>query len=144
MCSGGALYAKLTSELWQHRELLMWARVIEVMLGCWLAISPFIFGHPPGARTLWTNDLTCGFVIAILALLSFWFPLRYMHIAIVVPAIWLIIVGFLSGYPAPPASQNHILLGLLLLMFAIIPNEANLPPRPWRAIAGNSSDRIQR
>jgi hypothetical protein len=113
----------------------MWARAIEVMLGCWLAISPFIFRHSPAERMLWINDLTSGFVIVTLALLSLWLPLRYMHLAITVPACWLIIFGYMAGYPSPPASQNHIVLGLLLFMFAIIPNDANMPPRSRRAAA---------
>ena len=117
----------------------MWARAIEVMLGCWLALSPFIFRHDPAVRTLWINDLACGFVIVSFALLSFRFPLRYIHFGTALPACWLIIFGFLTGYPAPPASQNHILLGMLLLMFAVIPDEANLPPSSRRAAVGSSS-----
>jgi hypothetical protein len=119
----------------------MWARAIEVMLGGWLAISPFIFRHGVAERMLWSNDLTCGLVIVTLALLSFWFPLRYLHVAITAPAVWLVIFGFMAGHPAPPASQNHILLGLLLFMFAIIPNEANMPPLSRKAAATGSSSR---
>jgi hypothetical protein len=110
----------------------MWARVVEVMLGLWLLISPFIFGHSAGNTGLWINDLVCGFLLMTLALLSFWHPLRYAHLAIGIVALWLIAFGFFVPYPAPPASQNHILLGLVLLMFAIIPNDANLPPPSWR------------
>jgi hypothetical protein len=111
----------------------MWARVIEVMLGLWLVVSPFIFQHSAESRNLWVNDLTCGFATVTLALFSFWRPLRYAHLAIGGIAVWLIGFGFLAGHPAPPASQNQILVGLLLAMFAIIPNEANLPPEPWRS-----------
>lgn len=117
----------------------MWARVVEVMLGLWLAISPFIFRHAAENRALWINDLACGFVLVTLALVSFWHPLRHAHLAIALVALWLIAFGFLVPYPAPPASQNHILLGLVLLMFAIIPNDADLPPHSWRTVTTNSS-----
>ncbi len=110
----------------------MWARVVEVMLGCWLGLSPFIFRHTAEEKGFWVNDLLCGFAVVTLALASFWHPLRHARIAIAAIALWLILFGFLTAPPAPPASQNHILTGLLLLMFAIIPNEANLPPRAWR------------
>jgi hypothetical protein len=113
----------------------MWARIIEVMLGCWLAVSPFIFRHAADEKVLWLNDLFSALAVIMLALISFWPPLRYAHVAIVVVALWLIGFGFwASGYPAPPALQNDILVGLLLLMFAIIPNEANLPPPAWRRL----------
>jgi len=111
----------------------MWARVIEVMLGCWLALSPFIFRHAAEDRMLWFNDLSSATIVILLALISFWPPLRYAHLGSFLVALWLIAFGFLaSSYPAPPALQNDIGVGLLLLMFAIIPNEATQPPRPWR------------
>lgn len=111
----------------------MWGRVVEVMLGCWLAASPFIFRHAAEERRLWANDLCCAFAVVTLALLSFWPPLRQAHIAIAGIALWLIGFSYLtSSHPAPPALQNDLLVGLLLPIFAIIPNEANLPPRAWR------------
>ncbi len=110
----------------------MWARVVEVMLGCWLAASPFIFRHAAEERAFWINDFLCGFAVATFALCSFWRPLRHAHLVTAAVALWLIIFGFLTSSPAPPASQNHILTGLVLLMFAIIPNEASLPPLSWR------------
>jgi hypothetical protein len=111
----------------------MWARVVEVMLGCWLALSPFIFRHAADQPALWFNDLFCSLAVLTFALLSFWHPLRQAHLAICGVALWLIGFGVLaSPHPAPPALQNHILVGLLLLMCAIVPNEASLPPRPWR------------
>ena len=122
----------------------MWARIVEVMLGCWLALSPFIFRHAAGEKVLWLSDLFSALAVIMFALVSFWPPLRYAHLAIVVVALWLIGFGFwASGYPAPPAVQNDILVGLLLLMFAIIPNEANLPPRAWRRLYGTQISRAQ-
>jgi hypothetical protein len=121
----------------------MWARVIEVMLGCWLAMSPFIFRHAADERVLWFNDLLSALVVVVLALVSFSPQLRYAHLAIAVVALWLIGFGFwTSAYPAPPALQNDILVGLLLLMFAIIPNEATRPPRPWRDFFARGRDSV--
>jgi hypothetical protein len=39
---------------------------------------------------------------------------------------------FSAGHPAAPALQNELLTGLLLAMFAIIPNDAARPPCSWR------------
>jgi hypothetical protein len=111
----------------------MWARIIEVTLGCWLAMSPFIFRHGAEERVLWFNDLFSAMIVIVLALVSFWTPLRFAHLANLVVALWLIAFGFLaSDYPVPPPLQNDIIVGLLLLMFAIIPNEATRPPQGWR------------
>jgi hypothetical protein len=111
----------------------MWARIIEVMLGCWLAMSPFIFRHAGEDKFLWFNDLFSAIAIIAFALVSFWPPLQFAHVANLLVALWLIAFGFwASPYPTPPALQNDIMVGLMLLMFAIIPNEATRPPIPWR------------
>lgn len=111
----------------------MWARVVEIMLGCWLILSPFIFRHPADQSTLWVNDLTCGFAVIVIALISFWHRLEKIHFVILGIAIWLIVFGrFVGGHSDLPALQNDLVVGILLLMFAIIPNESSRPPRAWR------------
>ena len=110
----------------------MWPRVVETMFGFWMMASPFIFHHPDRSGVLWCNDLFSGLAICTLGLLSFWRPLRHIHVGNAAIGAWLIGFGFLSAsVPASPASQNHMLVGLLLLMFGIIPNQASLPPDPW-------------
>jgi hypothetical protein len=111
----------------------MWGRVLEVMLGLWLGLSPFIFGHYPAHQPLWVSDLACGTAMVLLALLSFWHPTRYAHLLNLVVAGWLVGFGYLyGGYPATPGFQNNIFVGLILVLVAIIPNEADQPPRSWR------------
>ena len=111
----------------------MWPRVVEVMLGCWLVLSPFIFRQAAEQWGLWLNDMSCGAAVVAMALLSWWPACRRAHLAIIGVGLWLVGFGYLSPPPAPPASQNDILVGVLLLMFAILPSEASLPPRSWRA-----------
>lgn len=111
----------------------MWARTVEFMLGCWLIISPFIFRLPADQTSLWLNDMSCGFAVVVISLLSYAPRLRYLHLATAGAALWLALFGyFYQPYPTPPSLQNDILVGLLLMMFAIIPNEATLPPPSWR------------
>ena len=107
----------------------MWPRVVEVMLGCWLAMSPFVFGHDPA------HDLAMAIVIVSLALISFFRPLGNAHLLIGLISLWLIGYGLTFSHPAPPSAQNHILLGLLFLMFAIIPNNANSSPPTVGAVS---------
>jgi hypothetical protein len=106
---------------------------VEVMLGCWLAISPFVFRHPASEWKPWANDLACACAVVAFALLSYWPPLKHAHLATGVVALWLIGYGYFAApHPLPPAMQNELLTGLLLALFAIIPNEANQPPQMWR------------
>lgn len=120
----------------------MWARHLELSLGLWLAVSPFVFGHAPGATHLWVNDLVCAGSIVLLALLPHWRPLRRIHLLELVVAAWL--VGFgrvaLSDPAAGAAAENHVVVGLLIGLLAVVPSEASIPPPAWRgdAAGGNT------
>jgi len=111
----------------------MWARIVELMLGCWLVVSPFVFRHGGGRTDLWVNDLAWGSVLVVVALLCHWRPLRRLHLLNVVTAGWLLVFGYTSieGHPAPPHTQNHMIVGLLVLMLAVIPSAATRPPPGW-------------
>jgi hypothetical protein len=112
----------------------MWARVVEIMIGCWLLMSPFIFRVGKADTATWANDLGCGAAVIALAWLSYWHPLRHIHLISVGVAIWLFVFGrFLSVNASLPQAQNDIVVGLLLLMFALVPNEASRPPQGYRA-----------
>ena len=119
----------------------MWGRVIEIMLGLWLVVSPFVWGHYPADAGLWRSDLISGATIIGLAMLSFWqfralSFLRYAHLAIIPVALWVVGFGYIyGGHPAAAGAQNDILTGLTLLFIAIIPNDAAQPPRAWRQLS---------
>lgn len=106
----------------------MWARVVEIMLGFWLMASPFIFADGSGVL----NDLILGLLVLIFGFLSFWRRTGWAHFLSLAAALWLIVFGYSAGHPAPPDSQNRIIVGLLLAMFAIIPNDIDELPRAWQ------------
>lgn len=113
----------------------MWPRVVEMLLGVWLLLSPFIFGHwQAGDTGLYASDFACAAAVILLALLSFAPRLGHAHLLNIAVAIWLMAWGYLGGgHPAAPGCQNAILLGLILILLAIMPNEASQPPTAWRA-----------
>lgn len=111
----------------------MWSRVVECMLGCWLAVSPFVFEHGD-EMWLWAADFMAAGAVITLALLSYWPPTRNAHLATAALAVLMIGFGRIGGgADVEPAYQNHIVVGLLLAMFAIVPNHAGQPPRSWHA-----------
>ena len=110
----------------------MWSRAIEVLLGIWLLASPFVFAFPAERPAWWLNDLAAGGFVILFGLLSFWNPVRKAHLLSLLVACWLIAFAYYHGLgDAPPASQNHLAVGLALLMFAVIPNHASDPPHSW-------------
>ncbi len=106
----------------------MWARIAEIATGCWLLLSPAIFDSSGGL------DRITGALVVLLALASFWHPLRHAHLLIAVIGAGLVVHALFTPYPAPPSIQNDLLVGLLAAMLAIIPNHALSPPDSWRDI----------
>lgn len=111
----------------------MWARVVEFMLGCWLLCSPFIFraDHRAGVDSL--IDFGLGGLVIFLAALAFWKPTGYAHLVTLVVSLFMVLVPRFTLSPEiPPAGQNYMLVGLLLMMFAMVPNQAFATPRAWQ------------
>ena len=121
----------------------MWARHMEIALALWLAVSPWVFRHDPEASWLWIHDLVLALGIGLASSLCHWRPLRRVYLANFLFGTWLVAAGWwLTSWSegmAMPAAQNWMVLGLLLLMFAIVPGEASRPPARWRdAVASRS------
>lgn len=110
----------------------MWARVVEIMAGFWLLMSLFVFSSGEIGNSGLANYLLCGLLVIVFGFLSYWKRTRRAHFLTLIVALWLIISGYLTGHPAPPSAQNQIIVGILLGMFAIIPNRANEMPEAWQ------------
>ncbi len=110
----------------------MWSRVVEVMFGIWLLLSPWIFRHSPADAGWWINDMATGAAVIVFGLFSFWKPTRRAHVLTLLLGGWLIGFAYHQGFGnSSPAAQNDLMLGLLLLMFAVIPNRCDRAPRSW-------------
>lgn len=111
----------------------MWARTMEFAFGCWLAMSPFIFLHGEAYSWIWYHDFLVGAFICVVALLSCIEKLKRLHLLHILTGGWLVLSGYvLATHKIPPEFQNHVVLGWLLIMFAIIPTDASRPPEGWR------------
>ena len=111
----------------------MWPRVIEGMLGCWLLVTPFVFRGTTAVEAYTMSAVVSGAIVIVMAVLSYWHPARLARFGTLGVSLWLALHGYFAAErPGPPAAQNEIMIGLTLLLLAIIPNEASLPPRAWR------------
>ena len=110
----------------------MWPRVVEIMLAFWLLISPFVFRLPDDAAWTWANAYVCAVLVLSFSSMAMWWPLRRAHLVTAVVGVWLVLSAWVQERPLPPQQQGHILVGLLLFMFGIIPSEASRPPVDWR------------
>ena len=111
----------------------MWPRVAEIVLGCWLVVSPWLLPDQQRSASWHVNALVCGLLVVGLAALSFFPSLRKAHLAEILIGLWLLGSAYWSAtHPAPPLVQSNILTALFLLNFAIIPSQATLPAPAWR------------
>lgn len=108
----------------------MWGRVVEIMTAVWLGFSPFIFRTEPPTSLIWL-DFCLALAITVLAALSYWRPTRHAHLVTLGVAGAMVIYGRFAELPPPPAQQNHIVVGLFLLMIAVVPNQASQPAKQW-------------
>jgi hypothetical protein len=109
----------------------MWPRLFEAALGAWLAASPLVLGSASGGAA--AHDVAVGALVAVLALASLARRRPRTHLLEVPVALWLAAFGWMR-YETPPlgVAQNHLLLGLVLLMSAVLPTDASRPPAAWR------------
>lgn len=113
----------------------MWPRHVEVMLALWLAISVFVFDVPRTAIWVWVIDLVAALVVVTSSLACYWDRTPRAHLVTLAVALALAAYGLAQPRPVAAWHQNHILVGLLLAMFAVVPTQAATPPRAWRARA---------
>lgn len=111
----------------------MWARVIEFMIACWLSMSPFIFRYTTGHLFFWKSDFISAILIATFSLLSFWFPLRKLHLLNIGVAFWLMGLAYYNFPEMPiPPEENSMCVGFLIAMLAIVPCHSHMPPISWQ------------
>lgn len=111
----------------------MWPRYMEMLCGAWLIASPWVFGHTDNAWLFW-NDIICGAAVFLLAVLSFRKQTHSAHLLTGAVVLWLGGTAyFMFERPGPGGVQNEITMALILVLFFILPNQASLPPEPWRS-----------
>lgn len=107
----------------------MWAHTVVTLLGLWLVITPIIFRVPTMSGGLWLHDLSVGLLIMAFGAFSVFRKFDFLRLFNLLISLYLIIrAHFFFSHPRPPLEQNHYVIGLLLLMFIILPRWTNLPP----------------
>jgi hypothetical protein len=112
---------------------------INIVLGIWLIISPFVLGYTRYQVSEW-NAIACGVAVFLLALAaSTWGTL--------IVGIWLIISPFVLGFSAwPTMLWNNVIVGALVAIVALCssstPSTTVAGPPLARSI--NSSGLIRR
>jgi hypothetical protein len=120
----------------------MWARLMEFIIGIWLGMSWLIFRYSVDHASLQINDWICSVCIILFALISYKELFRYSHLLNFFIGLWLISWTFYSGTGIDfGPHQNYMVIGLLLLMFSLVPSRAQEPPKRWVEFLSKKKDK---
>jgi hypothetical protein len=91
---------------------------LNIVLGIWVIISPFVFQFTQLTAATW-NNLIVGIVIAILAIIRTSVPRQAgWSWANVILGIWMIISPFALGAMTTAILWNNIILGVIIAIVA--------------------------
>ncbi len=116
------------------RNTIMTAGIINVILGIWLIISPWIFRYV-STRAYW-NGVILGIAIGIIALIRVITPyqtgpLSWLNVIL---GIWLIISPFVLRLESTAAHWNTIIVGIIVVLVALwsasVSRSGNPTPAP--------------
>lgn len=110
-----------------------WPRIVEILLGCWLSLSPAFLGWANGNPATLLSERFFGSAIIIVAIVAIVLPWEPLHFLIAPLDLWILIVPYFEfARPGPALAQSDITVGLVLLMMLILPTRALEPPKSWR------------
>lgn len=96
---------------------MMWAQIVNALLGVWLMASPAVFGYGGAARI---NDVIVGPIAATFALIALWEVTRIVGKANVVLGVWLVIAPWVLGYEENViATVNQFIVGVIMAALAV-------------------------
>lgn len=112
-----------------------WPRLVEGALGVWLVASQWVLGAPadPAAEVLGVDAVPVVLGVMLVALMLVSFRYRRAQAAILATGALVVLLSWLlHPRPGPPSAENAIIVGLVVCLFALVPNEPGLPPVRWR------------
>ena len=132
---------------------MLWVHFLNILLGAWLATSPFVFGtfaedtfreavvRVSQERGLWEpsfrstltawNDVISGLLIMVLGALSLSYRLSWAQWANTAVGIWLLFAPLIFWTPSAAVYANDTFVGALVIAFSIL-----VPMMPGMGMAG--------
>jgi hypothetical protein len=96
---------------------MIWAQIINALLGIWLMASPGMLGYSGTGRI---NDVIVGPIVATFAIIAFWEVTRAVGRANVALGAWLVIAPWMLGYEENvTATINEFLVGITIAALAM-------------------------
>jgi hypothetical protein len=115
------------------RQVIQMAASTAVLVaGLWLIVSPFALGRPRGALVT-TMNVTFGALIMILAYFRVLLAYRQPWVSWINVAFGILVLAspWIMGFPPTPLIQwHHVIVGLIVIVFATGSALLSVRPRP--------------
>ena len=108
-----------------------WPRYAELLCAFWLIASGWVLTYPE-PFVYGVVSIAAAVAVIIFDIMSITLFMRYAYLMILVVALALLGFAYFVAPAETQGTQNLICVALFLLMFAILPTEALLPPKSWR------------
>lgn len=100
----------------RRRERSQLLSGINVILGAWLIISPYILNYSLGATA---NQTIFGVIILLLATVHYSTPrLNWPSWLNGISGVWMVIAPFILGYATTVSYWNEVIIGAILAILA--------------------------
>ncbi len=96
-----------------------WHDAVNVLLGLWLVISPWLFGYTAESVAAW-NAWIPGVIVAVAAIAALTAFQEWEEWVNALLGVWLVVSPWITGYAAVAAATwNHVVVGVLTAALAI-------------------------
>lgn len=96
-----------------------WQDPVNVVLGLWLAISPWVLGHADEAAST-SNAVIVGALVAVLALFEFFKVAAWEEWTNFALGLWLVVSPWLLGFSVTVAAMsNAVIVGIAVAVMAL-------------------------
>lgn len=92
--------------------------VLNLILGAFLLISPWIFAFDSGAQT--QNAVICGIIIAVLSIAALSAFTEWEEWLNLIVGLWALVSPWVLGFVGTNAMAVHVIVGILVAVIAAV------------------------
>ena len=95
-----------------------WQDWLNLLLGIWLFISPWVIGFAGAQAAAAWNAWILGVAIVVFSAIAVSMPQAWEEVINILLGIWMVVSSWVIGVASRAAETNAVIVGLLVILFA--------------------------
>ena len=95
-----------------------WQDWLNLLIGIWLFISPWVIGFAGGDSPASWNAWILGVAIVVFSAFAVSLPQVWEEVVNILLGIWMVISSWVIGVASRAVETNAVIVGLLVILFA--------------------------